>query len=220
MKKIRICKGCLLFTVLLITALVVTGCSGKKGGKEKDESKSNAKSSVMDTSKEPTFEKTLSSLNKNKQSAASSAKFTVEGITHISDNPNYFKVQDNAPVSEQSKGLDAVIRPVLVKLFGGAKLVSENEPETEKRFVDDVINRTIYVVRRLMADEDVDDLHAAFVADNFGLSPRLGARPQGCMMSLFKYANKVQYSLTITMDLQKQTIKVESHKLGSKYDRL
>jgi len=40
------------------------------------------------------------------------------------------------------------------------------------------------------------------------------------MMSLFESTNVGHYSLGIRLDLNKQTMLVESFQLGSKYDRL
>lgn len=191
-----------LLCVLAVAILFLTGCRSNK-----DDA---AKQNDADTS--------------SQTNSKSSKLFPVEGMTHISDNPKYFQSEDQKPISAQSKGLDAAIRPVLVKLFGGAKLIGENEKTQENIHDTELLNSTTYVVRRLLALEDGDELHKALLDENFGISPRLGAKPQHgrkfVVMSLFKHTGGVQYSLVIMLNLEEQTITVKSYKLGSKYDRM
>jgi len=195
MRSITLCA------VMILAAVILTGC----GKKDNSSGQGDSSKTVQTKPKDPKL-------------------FPVEGMTDISDNPNYFQVQENAPVSDQSKALDAVIRPVLVKVFGGAKLIGENEQTQENIHDTELLNQTTYVVRRLLALEDGDELHKALLAENFGVSPRLGSKPQHgrqyVMMSLFKHTGGKQYSLVIRMDLLGQTITVNSYKLGSKYDQM
>jgi len=145
-------------------------------------------------------------------------------IQHISDNPRFFQVTDQALSSEPVRDLDSAIRPVLMKLFGGAKLVSESGKDTNTPGRDDVLNSMTYVVRRLLDKKDGDNLHQALLKTHFTKSPRYGAKPQHghtkIIMSLFKTIETRPYSLGIQLDLTSQSIRVDSFQLGSKYDRL
>jgi len=90
--------------------------------------------------------------------------------------------------------------------------------------VDDVIDSVTYVVRKLFTRDDMVDLHSDLISSTgFSTSPRYGAKPQGrsvIIMSIFKSTPKGSYSLGIIARTAEQTILIESHKLGSKYDRL
>jgi len=147
-----------------------------------------------------------------------------EAIQHISDNPRFFQATDQAPSSEAGRDLDSAIRPVLTKLFGGAKLVAEGGKDTTDAGREDILNSMTYVVRRLLDKKDGDDLHQALLAANFSKSPRYGAKPQHghtkVLFSLFKRVKARPYSLGIQLDLTNQSIQVKSFQLGSKYDRL
>ncbi len=145
-------------------------------------------------------------------------------IQHISDNPRFFKVTDRTPSSEAATDLDSAIRPILTKLFGGAKLVAESGKDNATVGREDVLNSMTYVVQRLLDKKDGDDLHQALLAAHFTKSPRYGSKPQHghskVLMSLFKKVNTRPYSLGIQLDLTSQSIHVDSFQLGSKYDRL
>jgi hypothetical protein len=143
-------------------------------------------------------------------------------IQNISDNPAFFSAQEIEPQSPAVKHLDSLIRPSLVKLFGGAKLIGEKGTETR---VDGevVLNTLFYAVRRYADEKDGIDLHDALRARNFSRSPRLGAKPtvtnKFIAMSFTKSTSEGSYSIALQINLLDQSIKVESYQLGSKYDR-
>jgi len=140
------------------------------------------------------------------------------------DNPKFFVFTDNSGKAPEVSDLDSQIRPVLKKLFGDARLVSESGAPETKRDGEVVENKFTYVVSRALVRKDGELLHAALHAAGFGLSPRLGSKPTtwsgGAVMSLFKSTSSRSYSLVINIDIRKQQIVVESYRLGSKYDRL
>jgi hypothetical protein len=145
-------------------------------------------------------------------------------IGSISDNPAFYNSGGISAKAPEVKDLDSVIRPILKKLFGDAKIIAESkEPET--RVDGEVVeNSFAYVVKQILVPEDGTALHTALHDAHFGLSPRLGGKPTiwtgGAGMSLFKSTSLRSYSLVINMDTKKQQIVIESYKLGSKYDRL
>jgi len=165
-------------------------------------------------------------LSEEQQSEAGSqqAPSAEDTIQHISDNPRFFQVTDQAASAEAARDLDSVIRPVLSKLLGGAKLVAESGKDTTTLGREDVLNSMTYVVRRLLDKKGGDDLHQALLAAHFTKSPRYGAKPQHgrtkVLMSLFKTIETRPYSLGVQLDLTSQSIRVDSFQLGSKYDRL
>lgn len=120
--------------------------------------------------------------------------------------------------------MDGQIRPVLRKLFGDARLISESGAPETKIDGEVVENKFTYAVNKILVPKDGELLHAALHAAHFGLSPRLGSKSTiwsgGAAMSLFKTTSQRSYSLVINVDTRKQQIVVESYRLGSKYDRL
>ncbi len=138
--------------------------------------------------------------------------------------PRFLAAANIALVSEEVKDLDAVIKPVLKKLFGDAKIISESKAPETQRDGEVVENRFTYMVGQILNSQNGVALHSALHAAGFGLSPRLGSKPTtwsgGVTMSLFKTTSRRSYSLVINVDTKKQQIVVESYKLGSKYDRL
>lgn len=155
----------------------------------------------------------------------SAGPFSQEGMASISDNPAFFASRDLVPSSAPVKDLDALIRPVLVKLFGGAKLIEEvNSPVTE-RDGEVILNSMKYSVKLLLDGPAGDELHQALKQDaHFSSTPRLGAKPvhgrKKVAMSLSKSTSRSGYSLVLSLDLVNQFIEIRSYKLGSKYDRL
>jgi hypothetical protein len=143
-------------------------------------------------------------------------------IQNISDNPAFFSAQEIESQSPAVKHLDSLIRPSLVELFGGAKLIGEKGTET--RVDGEVILNTLYYsVRRYADEKDGTDLHAALCARHFTPSVRLGAKPtithRFIAMSFTLSTSEGSYSIVLQIDLTDQSCKVESYQLGSKYDR-
>ncbi len=141
----------------------------------------------------------------------------------ISDNPNFFAVPEKSLTAPAVEDLDGLIRPVLVKTFGGAKL-AEAKDAPEKRLDGEVILTTMtYVVRRLLDGPAGDELHRALMAAGFARSPRIGAKPvhsrKAVVMSFHKTTSRAGYSLVIKVDLVQQKIEIQSYK-PSRSDRM
>lgn len=141
----------------------------------------------------------------------------------ISDNPNFFTSAEKHSTSPAVKDLDGLIRLVLVKTFGGAKLV-EVRDTPEKRLDGEVILTTMtYVVRRLLDGPAGDELHRALMAAGFARSPRIGAKPshsrKAVVMSFHKTTSRAGYSLVFKLDLIQQKMEIQSYKL-SRSDRM
>jgi hypothetical protein len=197
---------------LLIIVFAIAGCSSKK-----KQAASQAGSPSKTNSVQPA----------DKSSAAK--KFPVEGMTNISDNPTFFKVEnkDITAVTEATGRLDKVLRAKFKRVFGDVKLISDTGPDPDRPGKADVLNCLTYVPRRLMDYKDGDDLHTMLTTEtdpHFSTSPRYGAKPQHgrvfIMMSLTTTIEGHSYSLGIVIDLEKQIIRVDSFQLGTKYDRL
>jgi hypothetical protein len=144
-------------------------------------------------------------------------------IQHISDNPAFFSEQAIDPQAPAVKHLDSLIRPILIQVFGEAKLIEEKGSET--RLDGEVVLNTLsYAVRRYADQQDGIVLHDAFRAQNFSRSPRLGAKPtvtnKFIAMSFTKSTSQGSYSIVLQINLLDQSLKVESYQLGSKYDRM
>lgn len=169
---------------------------------------------------EPTKYRSQAGLEKLSREAAN--KVAKQGI--VRDNPKFFASGDVSGKAPEVRDLDSQIRPVLRKLFGDVRLVSESGAPETQRDGEVVENRFTYIVSKFLVPKDGEPLHAALRAANFGASPRLGSKPTiwsgGAGMSLFKTTSMRPYSLVINMDTKKQQIVVESYRLGSKYDRL
>lgn len=140
------------------------------------------------------------------------------------DNPKFRAQRNITPENASAKDIDSIIRPVLVRIFKDAKLVSAIGPEAPKVDGEVVEDRLLYSVKSIMTEPDGDKLHGAFRSVGFALSPRLGAKPTHSRgkvyMSLMKSTRQRGYSFVIIVDTKKQQVEVESYKLGSKYDRL
>jgi len=140
------------------------------------------------------------------------------------DNRAFNSSRDIQGNAAEVRDLDAVIRPVLKRLFGDAKIIDESKSAQTQRDGEVLENRFTYIVNKGLVPKDGKPLHTALHAAGFGLSPRLGSEPtiwsRGATMSLFKSTSLRSYSLVINVDTIKQQIVVESYRLGSKYDRL
>ena len=139
-------------------------------------------------------------------------------------NPQFSSAKTINPTSSTARDIDNIIRPVLLKQFGDARLVSAKGPEAPKVDGEVVEDRLLYSVRTRLTEAAGDDLHAAFRAVGFVTSPRLGSKPTHSRgkvyMSLMRSTSLRGYSFVIVVDTGKQQVEVESYKLGSKYDRL
>jgi hypothetical protein len=215
--KTKICTVLLLCAGIFTVTLTVVGCSSKK---QKKETGGDANQQSVESSREPTFGAVRS------DKPAPKGLFPVEGMTDISDNPGYFTAKDIPPTADVVRDLDGIIRPILTKLFGATKFVGEGGLDPNRPGGDVILNSMTYVVRRTLTQEEGDTLHKTLTSNGFSTSPRYGSKPVHIrlsgivMMSLFKSTNSRSYSLGIRIDLNKQTIRVESYQLGSKYDRL
>ena len=195
-------KFILAVVLVSVVAIIFNGCGKKEGD-------------------EPTKYMSQAGLEKlTKQAAQKSGK----GMGSFADNPRFLSFQDKPSSSDAVKDLDSVIRPVLVQLFGAAKLIEANDKPITKIDKEVVLNSIKYVVRRRLVGSAGNELHAALLKAHFSTSPRLGSKPtitdKWALMSLFKSTSRGSYSLEIRIDVANQTIKVESYQLGSKYDRL
>lgn len=145
-------------------------------------------------------------------------------VISISDNPAFFTASAINPKAPEAKDLDKLFRPVLVDVFGDAKLVEESQAPQTKVDGEVVENRIVYVVRLILTPQEGNNLHSALKRVGFVSSPRLGSKPTifstGAIMSVMRTTSLRGYSLVIKVDSGKQKIEIESYKLGSKYDRL
>jgi hypothetical protein len=170
---------------------------------------------------EPTRYKSQAGLEKlTKQAAQQQARPTGGSSTNV----KFYASKDSGARAPEVKDLDSMVRPVLRKLFGDVRLVSESNAPQTKIDGEVVENRFTYVVSKPLVPKDGEPLHAALRAAHFSTSPRLGSKPTiwsgGATMSLFQSTSMRSYSLVINVDTRKQQIVVESYRLGSKYDRL
>jgi hypothetical protein len=193
----------LILCILVCAAVSLSACGKKEGD-------------------EPTKYRSQAGLEKLTQQAQQSAGKAAKPGGLV--NPAFYAAGDSGGKAPEVKDLDSAIRPVLKKLFGGAKMVSESRAPETQRDGEVVENRFVYVVSRILTPKDGEALHAALCAEHFGTSPRLGSKPTiwsgGAAMSLFKTSSMRSYSLVVNIDTRKQQIVVESYRLGSKYDRL
>lgn len=152
-------------------------------------------------------------------------KFAQSGMTDISDNPGFFTVSDKTPVDPTAQDLDEMVRPVLKQLFKDVKLVEEFGEQPPARDGEVVENKLVYVVRQILAEPDVDQLHHELhVNRKWPASPRLGRKPthgrKEAVMSFSRSSSRRGYSLVIGVNYETQRVTVISYRLGSKYDRL
>jgi hypothetical protein len=171
---------------------------------------------------EPTKYQSQAGLEKLTQQAAQRSKQASAQSGPV--NSRFSSAKNITAASPTSKDIDSIIRPVLVKQFGDARLLSAAGPEKPKIDGEVVEDRLLYSVRTVLTEAAGDKLHAAFRAVGFVTSPRLGSKPTHgrtkVLMSLFRSTSLRGYSFVIIVDMSKQQIEVESYKLGSKYDRL
>lgn len=158
------------------------------------------------------------------QSQAGLEKLTAQQGQSSPDNPKFFSIRNFTSGTAVSKDIDSIIRPVLIKAFKDARLISAKGPEAP-RWDDEVVeDRLIYSVRPILILSDGDKLHSAFRAAGFPTSPRLGSKPshgrKNVIMSFFRSTSLRGYSFEIDVDIARQQIEIKSYKLGSKYDRL
>jgi hypothetical protein len=187
---------------LCVLATAVS-CSGKKGDTE------DRRSVAASTSQ---------------QKEPGSSRAGGPAITDISDNPGFGSSTAVSPANETVKDLDAMISPVLKAYFGDARLVGQTVEPSTRADGEVVLESLQYSAKRWFGPEDAKPLHTAFHEAHFGLSPRIGSEPvktnKYIMMSFFKTSRFKSYSLVIHMTIADQTIRVQSYRLGSKYDRL
>lgn len=140
------------------------------------------------------------------------------------DNPVFAAARNVTAKNTTAQDIDAIVRPVLARTFGDAKLIAAAGPEAPQRDGEVIEDRMAYVVRASMTESDGDRLHGAFRSAGFVTSPRLGSKPTHARgkvyMSLMRSTRMRGYSFVIVVDTRAQRIEVESYKLGSKYDRL
>lgn len=195
-------KLIIIFCAAFLVAAITTGCGNKEGN-------------------EPTKYKSQAGLEKLTREAANKQN---KGIQGSEQNPVFKSSKDIEGRAAEVKDLDSVIRPVLKKLFGDARVIAESKSAETQRDGEVLENKFTYVVSKLLVREDGKKLHTALHSAGFGLSPRLGSEPTtwsgGAIMSLFRRTSLRSYSLVIKMDTRKQQIVVESYRLGSRYDRL
>ena len=192
----------LIFMFIGSSSIMLYGCGKKEGD-------------------EPTKYRSQAGLEKLSKQAAQKST-TVKSITR--DNPKFNSSRDIKPESQALKNLDAVIRTVLIQQFGGAKIIAQNNVPVSDRADDLTLNSMQYVVRQMLNEDNVRALHAALKKANFDPNVRLGTKPtvltSWAAMSFFKHTAGSTYSIALRIDFKKQIIKVESYKLGSKYDRM
>ncbi len=164
--------------------------------------------------------------NKDKQASSKSSvnSQTRQTAMKISDNRDFFSKKEIIPKTPAAKDLDSVIKPILKNLFDDARIVTVNLDLRNPTPEDTVLDSLHYSVRRLLDIPAGDELYKELLANKFSPSPRLGSKPQHgktCVyISVFKRTSKGQYSLIFILDTLKQSITVESFKLGTKYDQL
>jgi hypothetical protein len=191
----------LLLVLFFIAVISSNGCGKKEGD-------------------EPTKYRSQAGLEKLTNEAAN--KVTKQSTAQ--DNSKFFASKDSSGKAPEVRDLDSQIKPVLRKLFGDVRLISESGAPETKIDGEVVENKFTYIVSKALVPKDGEPLHAALRTAHFGASPRLGSKPTiwsgGATMSLFKTTSQRSYSLVINVDIRKQQIVVESYRLGSKYDRL
>lgn len=195
-------RTALLGCVLTLTVFFLSGCGKKEGD-------------------EPTKYRSQAGLEKLSRKAAKQQRKVAGGTA---DNPGFYNSPGIQGKAAEVTDLDAVLRPVLRKLFGDAKIISESGKPDTRPDGEVIENKFIYAVKKRLAADDGFNLHTALCGAHFSGSPRLGSKPTewrgNVTMSLFTSTSRRTYSLVINVDTNKQQISVESYKLGSKYDRL
>jgi hypothetical protein len=203
-----------LYAVALVVCIGLAGCSDTKDQEQPPPPSSGAR---------PPAGQAAIQQDQAEPPTAQREPLSAEGMTNISDNPRFFTAAEITPASDPTGDLDSVIRPVLIELFGGAKLTAETPGNAANTSREDLLHSMTYVVRRLLDVPAGDELHAALCAVRFSPSPRYGSSPQHgrnkVLMSFFKITAKRRYSLGISLDLVEQTIHIESFALDSEYDR-
>ena len=100
------------------------------------------------------------------QGAGKTAKQLGAGAKSALANPAFYTAADRGGNAPEVKDLDSAFRPVLKKLFGGAKIVSESRAPETKVDGEVVENRFVYVASRILTANDGDTLHAALRAEH------------------------------------------------------
>jgi hypothetical protein len=70
-------------------------------------------------------------------------------------------------VAATARDIDRLIRPVLMKQFGDARLVSAKGPEAAIRDGEVIEDRLLYVVKTFLTEAQGEALHDAFSAAHF-----------------------------------------------------
>jgi hypothetical protein len=194
-------KALLTLCVSGFMIISLSGCSKKEGD-------------------EPTKYRSQSGLERLTNEAANKA--TQQSTAQ--NNPKFSGFRDSGGKAPEVRDLDSQIRPVLRKLFGDAKIISESSSPQAKPDGEVVENRFIYSVKKILTPQDGFTLHNALRSQGFTSSPRLGSKPMewhgSVAMSLFRTTSLRPYSLVINVDAGKQQIVVESWKLGARSDRM
>ena len=135
------------------------------------------------------------------------------------ENLRFPAFRDIRPESSALESLDSVIRPVLAKQFGAAKIIEQNNEPVTDRTGETVLNSMKYVVRDTITASNSREFHAALTEAGFKPSIRLGRKPtvatSWAAMSFLKKVEKTYYSITIRLDFKEQTIKANSYKIGT-----
>jgi len=148
------------------------------------------------------------------------------GNSRVSDpvGSRFSSAKNITATTATARDIDSLIRPVLVKQFGDARLVSAKGPEAPKLDGEVIEDRLLYAVKTVLTEAQGEALHDAFSAAHFVASPRLGRKPThsrgNVYMSLMRSTSLRGYSFVIIVDTGKQQVEIESYKLGSKYDRM
>lgn len=108
---------------------------------------------------EPTKHQSQAGLEKLTQEAERRTA-TDASARSIAENSKFLLVKNMTPSSAAAKDIDGIIRPVLVKLFQGAKLVSAKGPEAPKIDGEVVEDRMVYSLMRVLTEGDGDALHS------------------------------------------------------------
>lgn len=203
-------SGAKTIAVLLLAAVIIlNGCSDKK-----------EKNSSGSSSDEPTKEM-AKAVSRDKAASSGNGKFSVEGMTSISDNPKFFQVKEVTPVGDIPKDIDMIMRPILKDIFEEVKFVDSNNLPP---YSEGLATGVKFVVRRLIDSSDAIKVHDAMRAAGASRSPRIGAKPLVMRtyagMSLFKSTTNKSYHLFIYMDFTSQSIWVAIFKPDPKADRI
>lgn len=191
----------LVLGLVLPIVIICIGCSDKQSGDEPTKS----------VSQEGLEKLTLQAAQK-----------TADAKKVVKENQEFFASGDIQLSSAALRTIDAHIRPVLIRQFGAAKVIEQNNEPVSESPQDLTLNSMIYVVRQALNEANARELHAAIEQAEFTPSIRLGRKPTvtktWAAMSFLKRIEKVPYSIALYIDFAKQTITLKSYKPGSPYD--